>query len=664
MRPKSKNNIWRVVPIFFIMGQFQKILNRITLPVFITFTILLPLLRSAPCENFQNQTTTNSGFLSVRGISINRINLALKEIDIEISILRIEANGPFNFSLWAPFRRGGSVLLGNGTPTEYPPWHEFVRSQWKWLRFISIESIGLYGLNTFPFEQYKTEIVFGISVRNITATSYDSYVSWELEQQGYWAIDAWVANTSYSKIAKLNATYALHIRKHKLHSFISLFIQLRHPEEYKWKMAIPTWGPIGFALTVLIAQFIFLRRKMKRSDHITMFVAVSIFSLGTSFVIREMSPPELTFPELASFVIAIVYSLLLFATIYSGSYKTNETENRSVRSLRSMELGEENKKRLALLFAGALIGFIKSILELSISVDVKVTLIITTVVGIAFFLLYGIGIPQEKYHEFILKHRWKEPLKIGILNDMKWDVSNREIFAWSDVSPDSWKEAIERFTNDLGVEVKVELIHAGMKFDSYVAILNPYGGVYPEYDLRNLSTLDKILGYVKEGGCFINVADIPSYWAYNPDLHRKLDIASTVYAALPTPTGVRIISTKPFELTPLIERLRLRIIRNDSGIQQNLDAVLGASVHTNIRSERLAIVESNVVSCVPTTRLPYVDGNTYDMSALFFVNFGDGAFLFSLIWINTAYHNQQAREAIKNAIVKLLVEKAASKTNG
>ena len=664
MRPKSKNNIWRVVPIFFIMGQFQKILNRITLPVFITFTILLPLLRSAPCENFQNQTTTNSGFLSVRGISINRINLALKEIDIEISILRIEANGPFNFSLWAPFRRGGSVLLGNGTPTEYPPWHEFVRSQWKWLRFISIESIGLYGLNTFPFEQYKTEIVFGISVRNITATSYDSYVSWELEQQGYWAIDAWVANTSYSKIAKLNATYALHIRKHKLHSFISLFIQLRHPEEYKWKMAIPTWGPIGFALTVLIAQFIFLRRKMKRSDHITMFVAVSIFSLGTSFVIREMSPPELTFPELASFVIAIVYSLLLFATIYSGSYKTNGIENRSVRSLRSMELGEENKKRLALLFAGALIGFIKSILELSISVDVKVTLIITTVVGIAFFLLYGIGIPQEKYHEFILKHRWKEPLKIGILNDMKWDVSNREIFAWSDVSPDSWKEAIERFTNDLGVEVKVELIHAGMKFDSYVAILNPYGGVYPEYDLRNLSTLDKILGYVKEGGCFINVADIPSYWAYNPDLHRKLDIASTVYAALPTPTGVRIISTKPFELTPLIERLRLRIIRNDSGIQQNLDAVLGASVHTNIRSERLAIVESNVVSCVPTTRLPYVDGNTYDMSALFFVNFGDGAFLFSLIWINTAYHNQQAREAIKNAIVKLLVEKVASKTNG
>jgi len=519
-------------------------------------------------------------------------------------------------------------------------------------------------LNTFPFEQYKTEIIFGISIPNVTANKPDSYLPWELEQQGYWVVDAWVANTSHSKIANLNSTNALLIKEYKLRSFISLFIQLSHPENYMWKMAVSTWGPMGFTLMILIAQFVFLRKKMKRSDHISMFVAVSIFTLSTSFIIREMSPPELTLPELASLSIAVVYSLFLFATIYSSSNRTNEIETRSTRSSKGMNLGEENKKRLALLFAGALIGFIKSVLELSASVDVKLTLATITVIGIAFLLFYGIGIPQQKYREFILKHRWKEPLKIGILNDMKWNDNNKEIFAWSDVSPDSWREAINRFAEDRGVKAKVELIDTGMKFDRYVAILNPYGGVYPEHDLRNLSTLDKILEYVKEGGCFINVADIPSYWAYNPDLHRRLDIASTVYTALTTQAGVRIMSTKPFELTPLIKRLGLRVIRNDQGIQQDLKAILGSGLRTTIRSERLAIVESNVDSCVPTTRLRYVDGNTYDMSALFFVKFGEGNFLFSLIWLNTAYHNQQAREAIKNSIITLFVGKIVSKIEG
>ena len=80
-------------------------------------------------------------------------------------------------------------------------------------------------------------------------------------------------------------------------------------------------------------------------------------------------------------------------------------------SSRSLTLREEDKKGLALLFAGALIGFIKSILELPISLDGKVTLVIVTVGSIAFLLFYGVGIPQLKYHEFILKHRWSEPLK-------------------------------------------------------------------------------------------------------------------------------------------------------------------------------------------------------------------------------------------------------------
>jgi len=35
----------------------------------------------------------------------------------------------------------------------------------------------------------------------------------------------------------------------------------------------------------------------------------------------------------------------LFATIYTGSYKTDENESKSVRNLRGKDLGEENKKK-------------------------------------------------------------------------------------------------------------------------------------------------------------------------------------------------------------------------------------------------------------------------------------------------------------------------------
>ena len=85
-------------------------------------------------------------------------------------------------------------------------------------------------------------------------------------------------------------------------------------------MIIPTWGPIIIMLLVIVFQFWPLKRKMDRNDHITMFLAFSIFMLSTSFAIREMTPPELTWPELLSFLLVIVYMMILFLVIYKKLY--------------------------------------------------------------------------------------------------------------------------------------------------------------------------------------------------------------------------------------------------------------------------------------------------------------------------------------------------------
>ncbi|MDI6691518.1 MAG: hypothetical protein QME50_06630 [Candidatus Bathyarchaeota archaeon] len=95
--------------------------------------------------------------------------------------------------------------------------------------------------------------------------------------------------------------------------------------------------------------------------------------------------------------------------------------------------------------------------------------------------------------------------------------------------------------------------------------------------------------------------------------------------------------------------------------QQNLQLAVTTKASPIIKSERLVIVESNVTSCIPTSKQLYMDGNTYDFSALFFVKFGEGDFLFSLIWINTKYHDQKAKEAIRDAICKLTMDKLSSK---
>lgn len=54
-------------------------------------------------------------------------------------------------------------------------------------------------------------------------------------------------------------------------------------------------------------------------------------------------------------------------------------------------------------------------------------------------------------------------------------------------------------------------------------IINPYGGVYPEENISSLKSLDEIFYYVRDGGIFVNVADIPFYYAYEKNLKRRID---------------------------------------------------------------------------------------------------------------------------------------------
>lgn len=105
--------------------------------------------------------------------------------------------------------------------------------------------------------------------------------------------------------------------------------------------------------------------------------------------------------------------------------------------------------------------------------------------------------------------------KIGILNDMKWNLDNKNIYTWTNISPERWKEELENKINGITKKIDIELINTNNDFDLYLSILNPYGGVYPERDIRKCETGKKIFDYVYKGGIFINVSEPPGYWAFN-----------------------------------------------------------------------------------------------------------------------------------------------------
>lgn len=266
------------------------------------------------------------------------------------------------------------------------------------------------------------------------------------------------------------------------------------------------------------------------------------------------------------------------------------------------------------------------------------------------FLILCVILPMEwissgRRHRRQTETRWNKP-KIGILNDMKWDLNNTQISAWTDISPEEWRKLFKSSAN-----FDVEFATVKDSFDRFVAVLNPYGGVYPEIDLKSFSTMKDILDFVKEGGLFINIADIPGYWAYDQKLKRKLDSTAPFYQI----QNNQIIPLRPFALTPFMKELGLNVFNiSNPPVQQNFG--LFSNKSANVVSERVAIIEANMQSLIPTNPL----GNR-DTSAFFEVKYGEGDFIFSLIWLTHNLHTPQAKTIVRDAIIKATIDNLEQK---
>jgi hypothetical protein len=264
-------------------------------------------------------------------------------------------------------------------------------------------------------------------------------------------------------------------------------------------------------------------------------------------------------------------------------------------------------------------------------------------------LLYGFGTVEKVLRATAigLRKSRRLPPKIAILCGGPCGSSDGIRKVWTDITPEEWESEVQAAAKTVGKKIRTKLIRAGENLDSYSAVVNPFGGNYPETSFDGFPVYAKILEYVRGGGLFVNVADVPTYYAYNPRLKRELDRTPAVYCA--SGEGPRF-----FTRTPLMQELGLRVANVEVSSGQptwpvQIDPQYGdctASI-TNIRPSRAVLVEGNVDPVI----LP-VD----NMTPLFFCNYGDGRCLISLSFLDGVYgHNRPLSTIIARLIVNQLV---------
>lgn len=308
------------------------------------------------------------------------------------------------------------------------------------------------------------------------------------------------------------------------------------------------------------------------------------------------------------------------------------------------------------------------------------------------FLLYGTGFLQEYIIRRILRSLRKRWPVIAIINDLPWTPDSSEkrthIWAWPDMNPLNWRCRITREAQQFRIKANVKHIKlkgswARFWLDRYNVILNPYGSVYPEVNIKDFLVLNTILEYVLNGGLFVNVADVPFYWAYDPQREVLYDVVKYTHQYMPVEyesrdgvlclKSAKLQSFGPYPETPFLSQVKVNVINTET-IENNEIKPLNCSLRLRDRSlktkelnsvaiNRVAVVERHLeyktVKPFETGRVESVveeirvDGQ--NTTPICYVNYGKGRFLVSLIFLDYDKQLEEAKAQITNLHCELIL---------
>ena len=317
----------------------------------------------------------------------------------------------------------------------------------------------------------------------------------------------------------------------------------------------------------------------------------------------------------------------------------------------------------SLLFAGALAGVIGSFLftqhERWLSVHNGLFYATILLIGL---LIVG-AFPFRRIGDGFLRWRSKKkPYAIGILSDIGWDEKRpyRQFATGTQVTIKEWREQLMEDAERNGVKIEISLVSSKDRFYRYSAILNPYGGVYPEEDLASATVLSKIFDYVGKGGTFVNVADVPGFYAYSPKLERKSVAGAPILTVREDSGRLSVSSISPVALAPFVQKLWLNVNPHEKEERiswkspvKNGTERFGQDIRT-MRIERIAVVERNVE---PVLTLADAKGaGESELTPLFFATYENGKFLISLVYQDSDanINNQKTKEILSVVLLQAI----------
>lgn len=173
----------------------------------------------------------------------------------------------------------------------------------------------------------------------------------------------------------------------------------------------------------------------------------------------------------------------------------------------------------------------------------------------------------------------------------------------------------------------------------YPMIINPYGGSYLETDLEDLPEFNRIKRYVRKGGIFINIADIPFYYAYSKDLGRMVDT---------TPPSGAFDRSKSFFDT-IINKNLFAPVFNSAGQHPSVDrsfSLNGSMINLHDRDYDLNVLDGYFVG--PGNKVVEAVSKV-KVSPFIAIPYGKGYFVFSTFQITL-----ESLANMKNIILKSL----------
>lgn len=211
--------------------------------------------------------------------------------------------------------------------------------------------------------------------------------------------------------------------------------------------------------------------------------------------------------------------------------------------------------------------------------------------------------------------------RIGILSDFTWDKYHAQYATYTGISPERWEEALILAAQRDGLKVRIKPTKTKKNLHSYMIVLNPYGGAYPERNLQSFATLDKIFEYVEKGGLFVNIADVPGFYANSPKLNHRVPVGRGVFIG--SKDHGKILQT------PFMSNLGLDVYLGDYKDLVLIEDFAESSIPL-LEGDRAVSTKLEDHPILDPVVQPQEDKGT-TVTQCFFKTYGDGKFLISML---------------------------------